>query len=106
MEEKMSRWGIGPVFFSLSLGYGLIMIALSRHFHPAFEINVLPHFFMTILGMLLIAAGVPFWIISVKSVMRAYNSDKLVTVRSLQYTQFALIPGYLLIQLPRGQIWH
>jgi protein-S-isoprenylcysteine O-methyltransferase Ste14 len=100
MEEKMSRWGIGPVFFSLSLGYGVIMVLLSRYFHPVFEINILPHLFLTILGIALIAIGVPFWIISVKSVMRAYNADKLVTDGIYRYCRHPLYAGWTVFIVP------
>ena len=100
MEEKMSRWGIGPVFFSLSLGYGLIMVILSRHFYPVFEINILPHRFLTILGIALIAVGVPFWIISVKSVMRAYNADKLVTDGIYRYCRHPLYASWTVFIIP------
>jgi hypothetical protein len=34
MEEKMSRWGIGPVFAALSIGYGMITLLISRHLFP------------------------------------------------------------------------
>jgi len=100
MEKKMSRWGTGPVFFSLSLGYGLIMVVLSRHFYPVFEINILPHRFLTILGILMIAVGVPFWIISVKSVMRAYNADKLVTEGIYRYCRHPLYASWTVFIIP------
>ena len=79
MKEKMSRWGVGPTFASLSIGYGIMMLAISRYFHPAFQIGLIPHWLLLILGIALILIGVPFFIISVKSVMRAYNADALVT---------------------------
>jgi len=79
MKEKMSRWGVGPTFASLSIGYGIMMLAISRYFHPAFRIGLIPHWLLLILGIALILIGVPFFIISVRSVMRAYNADALVT---------------------------
>jgi len=79
MEGKMSRWGVGPTFASLSIGYGLMALAISRYFHPAFQIDLIPHRLLSILGIVLILIGVPFFIIAVKSVSRAYNADALVT---------------------------
>ena len=79
MAEKMSRWGIGPVFTLLSIGYGLIMLAISLYFHPALQIGLIPDRLMLIPGVALIIIGVPFFILAVKSVTRAYNDDALVT---------------------------
>ena len=79
MEEKMSRWGVGPIFAALSIGYAMVILAISRHFHPIFQIGFLPNWFLSVLGIVLIVIGVPFFIISVKTVTRAYNTDKLVT---------------------------
>ena len=79
MIEKMSRWGVGPIFAFLSISYGMIMLVISRYFHPAFQIPFVPYWLLCILGIVLILIDVPFFIISVKTVMKAYNSDKLVT---------------------------
>lgn len=43
MSEKMSRWGIGPVFALLSIVYGIIMLAISRYYYPAFTIPFIPY---------------------------------------------------------------
>lgn len=79
MNEKMSRWGVGPIFAFLSVGYGVIAFAISRYFNPIFQIPLLPKWFLSGLGLVLIFIGTPFLIVSVKTVMKAYNSDSLVT---------------------------
>jgi protein-S-isoprenylcysteine O-methyltransferase Ste14 len=79
MKEKMSRWGVGPVFASLSIGYGIMTLAISRRFHPLFRIGLAPSWLLSILGSALILIGVPFFVISVITVTRAFNSDMLVT---------------------------
>ena len=79
MVEKMSRWGIGPIFATLSIGYGIMALAISRSFDPAFRINLLPDRILLFFGITLISIGIPFFIISVKTVHRAYDADTLVT---------------------------
>ena len=79
MKEKMSRWGIGPLFAALSIGYGIVTLAISRYYYPSFQIDFLPIWFLYSIGIALIFFGVPFWIISVITVMRAYNANELVT---------------------------
>jgi hypothetical protein len=50
----MSRWGIGPIFASLSIGYGMIMLVISRYFQPFFQTDFMPYWLMSILGISLI----------------------------------------------------
>ena len=69
----------GPIFAALSISYGTVTKLLSRYCYPVFHIGFVPHWFLTILGIALIVIGIPFLIISAKTVMRAYNADKLVT---------------------------
>ncbi len=105
MEEKMSRWGIGPIFTALSVGYGIVTIVLSRYFHPVFQIKFIPYWFLTILGISLMVIGIPFFIVSVKTVMRAYNADELVTdgiYRCCRHPLYAswvvfIVPGIVLL---------
>jgi len=79
MVEKMSRWGVGPVFALLSIGYGILMLAISRYFYPAFHITFIPYRIILLLGIILLLIGVPFFIASVITVMKAYNAGALVT---------------------------
>jgi len=79
MAEKMTRWGVGPMFASLSIIYGLFMIMLSRHFEPLLEINFIPHRLLATVGILLILIGIPFNIVAIVIVTRAFNAGNLVT---------------------------
>jgi protein-S-isoprenylcysteine O-methyltransferase Ste14 len=100
MEEKMSRWGIGPIFAVLSIGYGMMSLAISRHFYPAFQIGFLPNGFLSVLGIVLIVIGVPFFIISVKTVTRAYNTDKLVTNGIFRCCRHPLYASWVVFIVP------
>ena len=100
MEGKMSRWGIGPIFASLSIGYGMIMMVTSRYFHPFFQVGFLPYWLMTVVGISLIVIGVPFLITSVKTVMRAYNSDELVTTGVFRWCRHPLYASWVVFIVP------
>ncbi|MBN2385104.1 isoprenylcysteine carboxylmethyltransferase family protein [bacterium] len=79
MREKMSRWGIGPIFASLSIGYGIVILLTSRYFYPFFRISIVPQWLLSAIGSILLLIGIPFFLISVRTVTNAYNSDSLVT---------------------------
>jgi protein-S-isoprenylcysteine O-methyltransferase Ste14 len=100
MKDKMSRWGVGPTFASLSISYGIIMLVISRHFHPAFQIPFVPYWLLWILGTALILIGVPFFIISVKTVMKAYNADALVTQGIFRCCRHPLYSSWVVFIVP------
>ncbi|MBN2496225.1 MAG: isoprenylcysteine carboxylmethyltransferase family protein [Deltaproteobacteria bacterium] len=79
MEERMSRWGIGPVFAALSVAYGLVCMLLTYVFYPAFQMHVLPYRLMVAVGAALILVGLLFCVVSIVTVMRAYEGGRLVT---------------------------
>jgi protein-S-isoprenylcysteine O-methyltransferase Ste14 len=100
MEGKMSRWGIGPIFASLSIAYGMITFVISRYFDPVFQIVFLPHWLISILGIALIVIGVPFFIISVKTVMHAYNANELVTDGIFRCCRHPLYASWVVFIVP------
>jgi protein-S-isoprenylcysteine O-methyltransferase Ste14 len=106
MDEKLSRWGIGPFFALCSLGYGAIIIVLNSYFNLHFEITLLPREVLVILAALLLAIGVPFFVLALFALHRAYHSDKLVTsgifslCRNPIYASWVvfLVPGIMLLR--------
>ena len=100
MKEKMSRWGIGPIFASLSIGYGLLMLIISHYSHPIFQISVVHYGALAILGVVLMVIGVPFFIISVVTVMRAYNADELVTGGIFRCCRHPLYASWVVFIVP------
>jgi protein-S-isoprenylcysteine O-methyltransferase Ste14 len=100
MKEKMSRWGIGPIFASLSIGYGMMTLVISRYFHPVFQIHLVSYWLLSILGIALIVIGVPFFLISVKTVTRAYNADELVTDGIFRCCRHPLYASWVVFIVP------
>ena len=100
MEEKMSRWGVGPIFAFLSISYGLISLAVSRYFYPLFRIDFVPYGFLAVLGVVLVLFGFVFFIISVKTVMRAYNANKLVTGGIFRCCRHPLYASWVVFIVP------
>jgi len=96
----MSRWGVGPVFAFLSIGYGLITFLISCYYYPFFQIDCIPNELMRLVGIILIFIGVPFFITSVVTVMRAYNSDKLVTSGIFQCCRHPLYASWVVFIVP------
>jgi protein-S-isoprenylcysteine O-methyltransferase Ste14 len=77
-ENKMTRWGIGPLFALLSISYGLFAFVLAKS-NPTWKIDFIPYPILSTVGIILILTGIPFFIISIKSLHHAYNSNSLIT---------------------------
>ena len=104
-ESGMTVWGIGPRFTVLSVGYGAVCLAVSFLFPDIFLIDFIPAWVLVLSGVLLIAAGIPFFLASFLAVRRAYSAGKLVTrgvYRLCRHPLYAswvvfLVPGMVLI---------
>ncbi len=105
MTKKMSRWGTGPIFTALSISYGAVILVISHSFYPFFQIKFIPYWLFVILGVFLIAIGIPLFIVSVIIVSRAYKADELVTngiYRCCRHPLYAswvvfIVPGIALL---------
>lgn len=101
----MSRWGTGPIFTALSISYGAVILVISHSFYPFFQIKFIPYWLFVILGVFLIAIGIPLFIVSVIIVSRAYKADELVTngiYRCCRHPLYAswvvfIVPGIALL---------
>jgi len=98
--EKMSRWGIGPIFAFLSIGYGLVPLFISRYFHPFFQVGFVPYWILVVLGVILIGIGLPFFFISAKTVTHAYNADQLVTDGIFRCCRHPLYSSWVVFIVP------
>lgn len=78
MTTKMTQWGTGPVFALASIVYG-VAVGLTTHDMAGVRITVVPYSVLLTLGIVLIAIGVPIYILSAKAVIPAFNSGQLVT---------------------------
>jgi protein-S-isoprenylcysteine O-methyltransferase Ste14 len=79
MPKEMTKWGVGPRFLIYSVLYGVPIIAATIYFYPLFQISVIPYHILASVGAILILIGIPFYIISLVSVMRAFKAGHLVT---------------------------
>ena len=78
-KGEMTRFGIGPRLASLSITYCLGAFILTRYWAPLFNLGGIPDKMRLGMGVTIIAVGIPFFIIAVISMSRAYNAGRLAT---------------------------
>lgn len=100
MGEKISRWGAGPMFAFLSIAYGVVMFAVDWYFYPLFRIDFLPDRIILLSGIFLIAIGVPFFMTSLITAMRAYDADKLVIKGIYSLCRHPLYSSWVIFIVP------
>ena len=100
MAQKMSRWGVGPLFVLLSVGYSAVIVVISKYYDSIFLIGFMPDQVRTVLGTALIAVGIPFFIASVVMVNKAYNSDCLVTGGVFKCCRHPLYASWAVLMVP------
>lgn len=106
METKISRWGVGPIFALLSFAYAVVLEILVRLFKLYFPMDFMPYSILLIIAICLFLFGVPFFIIALISVHRAYSANRLIAsgvfalCRNPVYSAWIVffVPGLMLIR--------
>lgn len=100
MEKRMSRWGVGPVFASLSIAYGMMTLLVSWAYWPAFRIEILPRWALLGLGIGLILFGSLFFLASVRAVHSAIDAGRLVTDGVYRWCRHPLYASWVVFIVP------
>ena len=79
MKREVTIWGIGRKFTILSVLY--LILALVAHYvwYPFFVIQVVPYAVLVVIGLILMAIGIPIWVAASKAVDRAFEEGVLAT---------------------------
>lgn len=79
MAEKMTLWGIGPKFALLSFVYFVLVYGIHYLTYPLFVIEAIPYVLLAAAGIVLLASGIPVWIMAARQIVRGFSEDTLVT---------------------------
>jgi protein-S-isoprenylcysteine O-methyltransferase Ste14 len=104
-SKSMNVFGVGPKFAALTVLFGILVYFLSARHGAALQMGFLPGPLRKGLGILLIAAGVPLWILSGKTVIKGFREGRLCTMgvyglcRHPLYASWAvlIVPGIVLL---------
>ena len=100
MIKEMTKWGIGPKFLIYSVVYGVLIIAATFYFYPLFQISFISYRILASVGAILILIGIPFYIISLVSVMRAFKAGHLVTDRVYGMCRHPIYASWVIFFVP------
>ncbi len=103
--EKMSRWGVGPSILMTALCYIAVASTVTHNWPDVCLIRAVPHRVFQVVGVLLLAIGVPLLVVALIALNRNYDRDQLATggiygiVRNPIYSAWVvfLIPGLVFL---------
>ncbi|MFZ5568809.1 MAG: methyltransferase family protein [Thermodesulfobacteriota bacterium] len=100
MTNKMTKWGCGPRFGLYSAFYCILMFGLTIYFEPLFTIAFIPYGFSRWLAIAPLILGIPFYLFSLVSVMRAFKAGKLVTKGVYGMCRHPVYSAWILFFIP------
>jgi protein-S-isoprenylcysteine O-methyltransferase Ste14 len=100
MEKKMSVLGVGPKLIIIGICYSIVAIVLNRFYHDVFAIKIIPVWIIRIISIVLLGIGLPLWIISGKTLLKAYKMDVLYTKGVFSICRHPLYTAVILFVMP------
>lgn len=104
-QEKMSIFGIGPKLAILTIIYTVIMYFITKMTGEMFVIKQIPDSVIYVTCFLLLLIGIPFFITSVKTLLKGFPNGKLMIrgvysiVRNPLYSSFIcfIVPALVIL---------
>jgi protein-S-isoprenylcysteine O-methyltransferase Ste14 len=100
MENRLSRWGIGPQIAMVALTYAAVAGAATSRWPGFCRIRLVPFVVPAVIAVILLMAGVPMLVLAARSVMRAYNRDQLVTSGLSALVRHPIYSAWIVFILP------
>ena len=98
--SKMTRWGVGPIFAILSVGYGALTFLLTKTYPEIFKIKFIPNSILIIIGIVLLIIGIVFYLAAIKPVMKAFSENKLYTKGAFSFCRHPIYSSWTLFIVP------
>jgi protein-S-isoprenylcysteine O-methyltransferase Ste14 len=100
MPNKMTFWGVGPNYTLFSAAYCILTVAVSKYFDPFFKIDIVPYSILSTIAIILILLGIPFYMISLVTVKRAFAAGRLVTEKTFGMCRHPVYSAWILFFVP------
>jgi protein-S-isoprenylcysteine O-methyltransferase Ste14 len=99
-KDKISIMGIGMQLAILTLIYSLLISLFNAHTKNDFSIKIIPNTFLTMIGIILLFIGIPFLIISVITMSKAYKVDYLCITGVYSMCRHPLYSSWIIFIIP------
>jgi len=100
MSDAMTRFGVGPRFTVLTVCLLIVTTGLRLIWPTVFRIDLVPYPVLVILAAILIAIGLPFYVLAVVAVMRAFDGGKLCTTGVYRCCRHPVYASWVVFLVP------
>ena len=100
MNHKMTRWGIGPKFTCISVVYAASVFLLNHIYFPFLRFTLLSNTVNVIVGIILIAIGIPIWVIPAFTINRYFYEGKLCTTGIYSFLRHPIYGAWITFIVP------
>jgi protein-S-isoprenylcysteine O-methyltransferase Ste14 len=100
MNKEMDRFGVGPKFTVLGVGYGIIIYVLHYTLFSALTFTLVSRWVNIAFGIILILIGLPLFVISGIMVHRHINRGELCTTGVYAYFRHPLYAAWVVFIIP------
>ncbi len=99
-NNKMSIMGIDPIFISTSITYGIIAFIINIYTKPFFFIKGLPLGIAIGIGIVFLIIGIPFYILSAKTIYKIHIEGILCTTGVFAACRHPLYASWIFFLMP------
>ena len=100
MEQRLSRFGVGPRIILSALAYAAVAGTATWLWPGVCLLGWLPYPVVRIVSAILFLLGIPFWLTAVVTVMRAYHHDRLLTTGVFALCRHPVYSAWIVMLLP------
>jgi protein-S-isoprenylcysteine O-methyltransferase Ste14 len=96
----MSRWGVGPKWAILSMVIAAPTIAAREVWPDVFSIPFVPRPLVVALGVALLAIGIPFCAVAMRTLHRGFTKGRLFTSGVYGLCRHPIYAGWIVFNVP------
>jgi protein-S-isoprenylcysteine O-methyltransferase Ste14 len=96
----MTIFGIGPKLLGLILAYSIIPAALTMAYPGFFAITSVPPGILYFVGGILLALGLPLWLLSIFPLLKGFTQGKLCTTGVYSIVRNPMYSAYIVFLVP------
>jgi len=105
IAERRSVLGVGPLLFLAAVLSGAPLFVLHYRYYPLFAIEAGPRWLLPVIGCVLLAVGLPFYVAALAALRRALKEDRLVTRGVYRMCRHPLYAAWILLIVPGILVW-
>ena len=100
MKKQRTAWGVGPKFFSLSVIFSTPVVIIAYLTHPKFVISTDYSLPFQIAGATLAFSGFIFYIVSVRTMVKAFKQNRLITTGVFGVCRNPIYGSWMIAMIP------